>query len=69
MARRNQTKVNAPSGCVGHDEQLRYVVIELTGEFQPEQAGQLGFYISRVDDKLRRAALAPEAELLWPLST
>ncbi|WP_338145554.1 PDDEXK nuclease domain-containing protein [Cryobacterium lactosi] len=42
-----------------HVEQLRYVVIELkTGKFQPEHAGQLGFYISLVDDKLRRAAHA-----------
>lgn len=48
-----------------HVEQLRYVVIELkTGKFQPEHAGQLGFYISLVDDKLRRAAHAPTVGIL-----
>lgn len=37
-----------------HVEQLRYVVIELkTTKFDPRDAGQLGFYVSLVDDKLR----------------
>lgn len=40
-----------------HVEQLRYVVIELkTGRFQPEYAGQLGFYVALVDDRLKRQA-------------
>ena len=34
--------------------QLRYVVIELKiGKFEPGYAGQLGFYVALVDDKLR----------------
>jgi predicted nuclease of restriction endonuclease-like (RecB) superfamily len=34
--------------------QLRYVVVELKiGKFEPAYAGQLGFYVSLVDDKLR----------------
>jgi hypothetical protein len=38
-----------------HDEQLRYVVIEpKTGKFEPAFAGQLGFYVAVVDDKMRR---------------
>lgn len=37
-----------------HAEQLRYVVIELkTTKFDPRDAGQLGFYVSLVDDRLR----------------
>lgn len=48
-----------------HIEQLRYVVIELkTGKFQPEFAGQLGFYISLVDDRLRRPTHAPTVGIL-----
>jgi len=48
-----------------HVDQLRYVVIELkTGKFQPEYAGKLGFYISLVDDRLRREAHAPTVGIL-----
>ena len=48
-----------------HVEQLRCVVVELkTGEFQPEFAGKLQFYIALVDDKLRRAAHAPTVGIL-----
>ncbi len=37
-----------------HVVQLRYVVVELkTGKFEPEFAGQLGFYVALVDDVLR----------------
>lgn len=37
-----------------HVEQLRYVVIELkTTRFDPRDAGQLGFYVAVVDDRLR----------------
>lgn len=37
-----------------HIEQLRYVVIELkTTKFDPRDAGQLGFYVALVEDKLR----------------
>lgn len=37
-----------------HVQQLRYVVIELkTTKFEPRDAGQLGFYVGVVDDKLR----------------
>lgn len=37
-----------------HVEQLRYVVIELkTTKFTPADAGQLGFYVAIVDDRLR----------------
>lgn len=37
-----------------HVEQLRYVVIELkTTAFDPRDAGQLGFYVVVVDDRLR----------------
>lgn len=37
-----------------HVEQLRYVVIELkTTKFEPRDAGQLGFYVAVVDDRLR----------------
>jgi len=38
-----------------HVEQLRYVVVELKiGRFKPDYAGQLGFYVAVVDDKLRK---------------
>jgi predicted nuclease of restriction endonuclease-like (RecB) superfamily len=38
-----------------HIEQLRYVVVELkTGKFEPAFAGQLGFYVALVDERLRR---------------
>ena len=48
-----------------HVEQLRYVVIELkTGKFQPEHAGKLGFYVSLVDDRLRKEAHAPTVGIL-----
>ncbi|TFD37068.1 DUF1016 domain-containing protein [Cryobacterium sp. TMT2-10] len=48
-----------------HVEQLRYVVIELkTGKFQPEHAGKLAFYVSLVDDRLRRDAHAPTVGIL-----
>ena len=37
-----------------HIEQLRYVVVELkTTTFAPADAGQLGFYVTIVDDRLR----------------
>lgn len=37
-----------------HVEQLRYIVIELkTTKFDPRDAGQLGFYVAVVDDRLR----------------
>lgn len=39
-----------------HVTQLRYVVIELkSGRFTPRDAGQLGFYVALVDDRLRVA--------------
>ncbi len=42
-----------------------YVVIELkAGEFQPEYAGKLNFYLSAVDDKLRHASDNPSLGLL-----
>jgi predicted nuclease of restriction endonuclease-like (RecB) superfamily len=48
-----------------HTEQLRYVVIELkTGKFEPGYAGQLGFYIAVVDDKLRRDFHRPTVGIL-----
>lgn len=48
-----------------HVEQLRYVVIELkTGKFEPAHAGQLGFYVALVDDRLRRQAHAPTVGIL-----
>ncbi len=38
-----------------HTEQVRYVVVELKiGPFEPQFTGQLGFYVSLVDDQLRR---------------
>ncbi|NQX35188.1 YhcG family protein [Herbiconiux sp. VKM Ac-2851] len=37
-----------------HVQQLRYVVVELkTTKFDPRHAGQLGFYVALVDDRLR----------------
>ncbi|UFS59031.1 PDDEXK nuclease domain-containing protein [Subtercola endophyticus] len=48
-----------------HIEQSRYVVIELkTGKFEPGFAGQLGFYVALVDDRLRREAHAPTVGIL-----
>lgn len=48
-----------------HIEQLRYIVIELkTGKFQPEYAGKLGFYVSLVDDRIRRPAHAATVGIL-----
>lgn len=42
-----------------------YFVIELkTGEFQPEYAGQLGFYIAAIDGKMRTAGDGPTIGLL-----
>lgn len=40
-----------------HVRQLRYVVVELKiGRFKPDYAGQLGFYVAAVDDKIRDPA-------------
>jgi predicted nuclease of restriction endonuclease-like (RecB) superfamily len=37
-----------------HVEQLRYVVIELkVSKFEPRDAGQIGFYVALIDDRLR----------------
>jgi predicted nuclease of restriction endonuclease-like (RecB) superfamily len=48
-----------------HTEQLRYVVIELkTGKFEPAYAGQLGFYVAVVDDKMRRTFHRPTVGIL-----
>lgn len=48
-----------------HIEQLRYVVIELkTGKFKPEYAGEPGFYVALVDDKLKRDAHATTVGVL-----
>jgi predicted nuclease of restriction endonuclease-like (RecB) superfamily len=48
-----------------HVEQLRYVVVELkVGKFKPEYAGQLGFYVELVEDRLRREAHAATVGLL-----
>lgn len=48
-----------------HTEQLRYIVIELkTGKFEPAHAGQLGFYIGVVDDKMRRDFHRPTVGIL-----
>lgn len=48
-----------------HTEQLRYVVVELkTGKFQPAYAGQLGFYVAVVDDKMRRDFHRPTVGIL-----
>ncbi|MFC0628122.1 PDDEXK nuclease domain-containing protein [Kribbella deserti] len=38
-----------------HNDQLRHVVVELKiGPFEPQFTGQLAFYVSLVDDKLRK---------------
>ncbi len=48
-----------------HVEQLRYVVVELKiGKFEPGFAGQLNFYVSWVDDQLRRSQHAATVGLL-----
>ncbi|PZO60996.1 MAG: DUF1016 domain-containing protein [Leifsonia xyli] len=48
-----------------HVEQLRYVVVELkTGEFRPDNIGQLSFYVALVDDRLRRDTHAATVGLL-----
>jgi predicted nuclease of restriction endonuclease-like (RecB) superfamily len=48
-----------------HVEQLRYVVVELkVGKFQPEFAGKLGFYVSVVDDAIRKPQHNPTVGLL-----
>ncbi|HEY5857289.1 MAG TPA: PDDEXK nuclease domain-containing protein [Aldersonia sp.] len=48
-----------------HVEQLRYVVVELkSGKFRPDFAGQLGFYVALVDDRLRRGVHAPTVGIL-----
>ncbi len=48
-----------------HVDQLRYVVVELkTGRFRPDQLGQLSFYVSVVDDRLRGPAHAETVGLL-----
>ncbi len=42
-----------------------FVVIDLkVGEFKPEHAGQMNFYLSVVDDKVRHAADAPSIGLV-----
>lgn len=48
-----------------HTVQLRYVVVELKiGKFEPAHAGQLGFYVALVDDRLRLPAHAPTVGIL-----
>lgn len=48
-----------------HVEQLRYVVVELKiGKFEPQFAGQLGYYVTLVDHQLRRPQHAPTVGLL-----
>ncbi|WP_370558454.1 PDDEXK nuclease domain-containing protein [Leifsonia xyli] len=48
-----------------HTVQLRYVVIELKiGRFEPAHAGQLGFYVALIDDRLRLPAHAPTGGIL-----
>ena len=48
-----------------HVVQLRYIVVELkTGKFQPADAGQLGFYVALVDDRLKLATHAPTVGIL-----
>jgi predicted nuclease of restriction endonuclease-like (RecB) superfamily len=48
-----------------HVEQLRYVVVELKiGRFKPDYAGQLGFYVAVVDDRMRRTIHAPTVGIL-----
>ncbi|MGO2035984.1 MAG: PDDEXK nuclease domain-containing protein [Brevibacterium sp.] len=48
-----------------HVEQLRYIVVELkAGPFAPEQTGQLGFYVSVVDDLIKKKQHAPTVGIL-----
>jgi predicted nuclease of restriction endonuclease-like (RecB) superfamily len=48
-----------------HVTQLRYVVVELKiGKFKPDYAGQLGFYINLVDDRMRLDQHKPTVGLL-----
>lgn len=48
-----------------HVEQLRYVVVELKlGDFEPEFAGKLNFYIAAVDDLHRKPQHAPTVGIL-----
>ena len=48
-----------------HIDQLRYVVIELkTTKFEPRDAGQLGFYVALVEDRLRREQHQPTVGML-----
>ena len=48
-----------------HITQLRYVVVELKiGKFKPDYTGQLGFYVTLVDDRLRLAQHRPTVGLL-----
>lgn len=48
-----------------HVEQLRYVVVELkTGKFEPSFTGQLSFYVTLVEERLRRPAHAPTVGIL-----
>jgi predicted nuclease of restriction endonuclease-like (RecB) superfamily len=48
-----------------HVEQLRYIVVELkAGPFTPEQTGQLGFYVSIVDDLIKKKQHAPTVGIL-----
>lgn len=48
-----------------HVEQLRYIVVELKiGSFVPEFAGKLGFYVTLVDNTLRRSSHAPTVGIL-----
>lgn len=48
-----------------HVEQLRYVVVELkTGEFRPDNVGQLSFSVALVDAQLRREQHAETVGLL-----
>jgi predicted nuclease of restriction endonuclease-like (RecB) superfamily len=38
-----------------HTDQLRYVVVELKiGPFEPQYTGQLGFYVSLIEEQLRK---------------
>ena len=48
-----------------HIEQLRYVVLELkVGKFKPEYVGQLGYYVTLVEDRLRGPQHAATVGLL-----
>lgn len=48
-----------------HVGQLRYVVVELkVGKFKPEYVGQLGYYVTLVEDQLRRPQHAATVGLL-----